>query len=96
MKECIKYVGLDVYKSTIAVAIAEVGSSEVRYFGEIPNTPQDINKVVKSSVARQTGLRFATKRAPVATRSIGNSVNCHRNAKNMALDTFFIMAYGAI
>ena len=47
MKECIKYVGLDVHKSTIAVAIAEAGSSEVRYFGEIPNTPQDINKVVK-------------------------------------------------
>ena len=44
MKECIKYVGLDVHKSTIAVAIAQAGSTEVRYFGEIPNTPEQIAK----------------------------------------------------
>ena len=38
MKECIKYVGLDVHKETIAVSIAEAGGGEVRYFGEIANT----------------------------------------------------------
>jgi len=47
MKECIKYVGLDVHKSTIAIAIAEPGSSEVRYFGEIPNTPEQIAKTLR-------------------------------------------------
>lgn len=47
MKECIKYVGLDVHKSSIAVAIAESGTREVRYFGEIPNTPESIAKVVR-------------------------------------------------
>src|SRR5271166_889098 len=33
------YVGLDVHKSTIAIAIAEAGASgEVRFFGEIANS----------------------------------------------------------
>lgn len=47
MKEFTKYVGLDVHKSTIAVAVAEAGSSEVRYFGEIPNTPEQITKTLR-------------------------------------------------
>lgn len=42
MKVYTKYVGLDVHKSTIAVAIAESVSSEVRFHGEIPNTPEQI------------------------------------------------------
>jgi hypothetical protein len=34
------YVGLDVHKATIAIAIAEVGrNSEVRFFGESPTVP---------------------------------------------------------
>ncbi len=47
IKECTKYIGLDDHKSTIAVAIAEAGSSEVRYFGEIPNTPEQIAKTLR-------------------------------------------------
>jgi hypothetical protein len=35
------YVGLDVHKLTMAIAIAEAGaSSEVRFFGEIANSPR--------------------------------------------------------
>ena len=56
MKECIKYVGLDVHKLTIAVAIAESGSSEVRYFGEIRNTPEDINKVLRKLSSTEATL----------------------------------------
>jgi hypothetical protein len=33
-----KFVGLDVHKETIAVAVAETDVREVRYMGEIPNT----------------------------------------------------------
>jgi hypothetical protein len=34
------YIGLDVHKETIAVAIAETGrTGEVRLYGEIANTP---------------------------------------------------------
>ena len=40
MKQFSKYVGLDVHKETIAVAVAvaESDGGEVRYFGEIGNT----------------------------------------------------------
>jgi len=38
MKEFSKYVGLDVHKATIAVAVAEGKGGEVRYHGEIENT----------------------------------------------------------
>ena len=35
MKEFSKYIGLEVHKETIAVAVAEARSGEVRYLGEI-------------------------------------------------------------
>ncbi|WP_420491671.1 IS110 family transposase [Neobacillus drentensis] len=42
-----KYVGLDVSKEKIAVAIADEGRDEPRYWGMIPNTPESIRKLVK-------------------------------------------------
>jgi len=47
MQEFSKYVGLDTHKDTIAVAIAEVDGGKPRYYGEIPNTPGAIAKLVK-------------------------------------------------
>lgn len=44
MKQFIKYVGLDVHRETIAVAVADSDGGEVRYFGEIGNTPEAIEK----------------------------------------------------
>jgi hypothetical protein len=38
MKDTIKYVGLDVSKEKIAVANADEGRDEPRYWGMIPNT----------------------------------------------------------
>jgi len=64
MKECIKYVGLDVHKSTIAVAIAESGSSEVRYFGEIRNTPEDINKALRKLSGAEATLAVCYEAGP--------------------------------
>lgn len=46
MKQFSKYVGLDVHKETIAVAVAEANGGEVRYCGEIGNTPEAIKKLV--------------------------------------------------
>jgi transposase len=46
MKKFSKYVGLDVHKETIAVAVAEADGGEVRFFGEIVNTTEAIQKLV--------------------------------------------------
>ena len=41
------YVGLDVHKATIAVAVVRGLRSQAQYFGEIANTPAEIKKLVK-------------------------------------------------
>ena len=47
MSETVKYVGLDVHKDTIAVAVAEDGKrSEVREHGGIANTPAALKKLL--------------------------------------------------
>ena len=41
MEQLTKFIGLDVHKDTIAVAVAEDGADrEVRFFGTIPNNPR--------------------------------------------------------
>ena len=47
MKDTIKYVGLDVSKEKIAVAIADEGREEPRYWGVIPHTPEAVRKLIK-------------------------------------------------
>ena len=47
MKDNTKYVGLDVSKENIAVAIADEGREKPRYYGMIPHTPEAIRKLVK-------------------------------------------------
>ncbi|HEY8024351.1 MAG TPA: hypothetical protein VIF60_07290 [Burkholderiaceae bacterium] len=56
MKEFSKYVALNVHRDTIAVSVAEMNGSEVRSLGEIANTPEALDEVVrqlrKGGVAR--------------------------------------------
>ncbi|MEK5442652.1 MULTISPECIES: IS110 family transposase [unclassified Fredinandcohnia] len=47
MKDTIKYVGLDVSKEKISVAIAEEGRDAPRYYGMIPHSLEAIRKLVK-------------------------------------------------
>jgi len=63
MKDTIKYVGLDVHKEKIAVAIAEEGREEPRYWGMIPHTPEEIRKLVKKLGEPQT-LRVCYEAGP--------------------------------
>jgi transposase len=43
-----KYVGLDVHKATIAVAVADEGRGEVRKYGTIRNSPEAVLKLVRT------------------------------------------------
>ncbi|MDH2888531.1 MULTISPECIES: hypothetical protein [Bacillus cereus group] len=47
MKDTTKYVGLDVSKEKIAVAIADEVRGEPRYSAMIPHTPESLRKLIK-------------------------------------------------
>ena len=64
MKEFSKYVGLDVHKETIAVAVAETNGGEVRYCGEIGNTPEAIKKLVSQLRKGGAQLSFCYEAGP--------------------------------
>jgi len=64
MKEFSKYVGLDVHKETIAVSVAEPNGGEVRYFGEIANTPEAMQKLVKQLRKGDADLSFCYEAGP--------------------------------
>ena len=64
MKQFSKYVGLDVHKETIAVAVADSDDGEVRYFGEIGNTPEAIQKLVKQLRKGDASLSFCYEAGP--------------------------------
>lgn len=63
MKDTIKYVGLDVSKEKIAVAIAEEGHGETRYYGMISNSPEAIKKLVKK-LGEPKNLRMCYEAGP--------------------------------
>ncbi|WP_258171233.1 hypothetical protein [Paenibacillus sp. R14(2021)] len=44
MNNATKYIGMDVSKETIAVAIAESGREEPRFWGIIPHKPEAVRK----------------------------------------------------
>ena len=64
MKKFSKYVGLDVHKATIAVAVADANDSETRFFGEIANTPEAISKLVKQLTKGGAILSFCYEAGP--------------------------------
>jgi transposase len=59
-----KYVGLDVHKETIAVAIAEEGRGEPIYYGEIPNIAEAIRKLVKKVTSKGEKVLFCYEAGP--------------------------------
>lgn len=64
MKKFSKYVGLDVHKATIAVAVADSDGGETRYFGEIVNTPEAVSKLVKQLTKGGAKVSFCYEAGP--------------------------------
>jgi transposase len=59
------YVGLDVHKDTIAVALAEMGiRGEVREYGKIANTPTAVKALATKLTSRHGELRFCYEAGP--------------------------------
>jgi transposase len=47
MKDVQKFVGLDVSKEMISVGVAEAGRGEPRFYGNVPNNPESVRKLMK-------------------------------------------------
>jgi hypothetical protein len=65
-----RFVGLDVHAETISVAVAE-GRNQVRSLGTIANRPEALRRLL-GKLGKLAELKFATRRGPPATRSIGS------------------------
>ena len=60
-----KFVGMDVHQKTISIAIADDGpEGEVRLYGTIKNTPEAIDKVVRTLVSTGAELHFVYEAGP--------------------------------
>ena len=65
MEQDIIYVGLDVHKDTIAVALAEAGKrAEVREHGKIVNTPAALKTLCARLARNGAKLRFCYEAGP--------------------------------
>lgn len=64
MAEFSSYIGLDVHKETIAVAIADNDGGAVRYQGEIPNTPAAVRRLSERLGRNGSALQFCYEAGP--------------------------------
>ena len=83
MREFSKFVGLDVHKQTIAVAVADANGGEIRFVGEIVNTPEAINKLIGQLGKAGAQLSFCYEAGPCG-------YGIHRQLSLMGLDCLVV------
>src|SRR2546421_2979566 len=64
MSKTVHYLGLDVHKETIAVAIAPEGGGEVRKYGVIGGTLDALDKLIKKLTQPGVELRLVYEAGP--------------------------------
>src|SRR5215472_12225544 len=64
MKKIVHYIGLDVHKDSIAVAIAPQNTTEVRRYGIIGGTLDDVDKLLKRITQPNIELRVVYEAGP--------------------------------
>lgn len=65
MKKIVKYVGLDVHKDSITIAITDQGrDSEARVYGKIANNLDQIDKVMRKLIAKNAQLHCVYEAGP--------------------------------
>lgn len=83
MKFTTKYIGLDVSKEKIAVAIAEEGREAPRYYGTIEHSPAGLRKLIKNLSDENTRLSFCYEAGPTGYET-------YRWIKNMGAECTII------
>ena len=81
MTKSIKYVGLDVHKNSIAIAVADFGrTNDVRYWGQIENNMDQLNKVLQKLVENGAELSCVYEAGPcgygIYRHLTGNGIDC--------------------
>jgi len=64
MDNCTKFIGMDLHKATIAVAIAEGNGGDPTLWREIPNTQFSVNSMVKRLSKNGETLKFCYEAGP--------------------------------
>ncbi|PIE66635.1 MAG: hypothetical protein CSA23_08105 [Deltaproteobacteria bacterium] len=65
MKKIVTYVGLDVHKDSITIAIDDEGRvGNVRLYGKIRNDLEQIEKVMRKLISKNAELRCAYEAGP--------------------------------
>ena len=65
MNKTVKYIGMDVHKDSITIAIADEGrDGDARIYGKIPNTLDQINKVMRKLISNNGELHCVYEAGP--------------------------------